>query len=103
MCEGNPATETPIARILASALASFVEQGYHGTTTRDLASGAGMSVPGVYHHYRSKQDVLMALMLDVMGDLLRRTRAALAEVDGAYPATRFDALVRATQPRTSTR
>lgn len=88
---GSPAT----TRILASALASFAEKGYHGTTTRDLAAGADLSVPGVYHHFGSKQDVLMALMVEIMGDLLVRTRTALATAKSASPIEQFDALARA--------
>lgn len=85
----------PLPRVLASALAAFAEQGYHGTSIRDIAAGAGLSVPGLYHHYRSKQDVLMALMVAVMDDLLGRTRAALASAGEATPAARFDAVVEA--------
>ncbi|WP_435769655.1 TetR/AcrR family transcriptional regulator [Nocardioides sp. SYSU DS0651] len=82
-------------RVLASALDAFAEQGYHGTSIRDIAAGAGLSVPGLYHHYRSKQDVLMALMVAVMDDLLRRTTAALEAAGASSPTARFDALVEA--------
>lgn len=85
----------PLPRVLASALTAFAEQGYHGTSIRDIAAGAGLSVPGLYHHYRSKQDVLMALMIAVMDDLLGRTRAALASAGEATPTARFDAVVEA--------
>lgn len=91
----SAAGPVPLPRVLASALSAFAEQGYHGTSIRDIAAGAGLSVPGLYHHYRSKQDVLMALMIAVMDDLLGRTRAALAGASGATPAERFDALVEA--------
>ena len=90
----DPRTDAPAPRVLASALEAFAEQGYHGTSMRDLAAGAGLSVPGLYHHYRSKQDVLMALVLAVMDDLLTRTRAAL-EAETRGPVERYDALVRA--------
>jgi AcrR family transcriptional regulator len=84
-----------LPRVLASALEAFAEQGYHGTGIRDIAAGAGLSVPGLYHHYRSKQDVLMALMVAVMDDLLRRTTEALDTAAAGSPAARFDALVEA--------
>ncbi|KHF43104.1 TetR family transcriptional regulator [Saccharomonospora viridis] len=83
---------SPLPPVLASALDRFAEQGYHGTSTRELAAGAGLSVPGLYHHYRSKQDILMALMVAVMEELLARTEAALASA-GDSPVERFDALV----------
>ncbi len=78
-------------RILAAALAAFAERGYHGTSIRDIAAGAGLSVPGVYHHYRSKQEVLGALVVAIMSDLLARSRTAVAGVE--EPSARFDVLV----------
>lgn len=81
-----------LPRILESALHAFAEQGYHGTSIRDIAAGAGLSVPGVYHHYRSKQEILSALMLSVMHELLARSRAALASAP-ADPVAQLDALV----------
>jgi AcrR family transcriptional regulator len=81
-----------LPRTLAAALDAFAEHGYHGTSIRDIASAAGLSVPGVYHHYRSKQEILVALLTAVMDDLLRRSTAALAAA-GTDPSDRFDALV----------
>ncbi|WP_202879556.1 TetR/AcrR family transcriptional regulator [Serinicoccus kebangsaanensis] len=65
--------------ILAAALECFVEQGYHGTSIREVASRAGLSVPGVYHHYPSKQAILVAIMEHAMADLWWRSEAAAAE------------------------
>ncbi|CAB4698193.1 unannotated protein [freshwater metagenome] len=81
-----------LSRILAAALDAFAEQGYHGTSIRDIAAGAGLSVPGVYHHHESKQQILLALMMTTMDDLLDRSRAAVAGA-GDAPGAEFDALV----------
>jgi AcrR family transcriptional regulator len=81
-----------LPRVLDAALGAFAEQGYHGTAIRDIAARAGLSVPGLYHHYRSKQDILMDLMVTVMRELLARSRAALESADDD-PAARIDALV----------
>lgn len=81
-----------LPRVLEAALGRFAEQGYHGTSIRDLAADAGLSVPGVYHHYRSKQEILLALMMAVMDELLERSAAALASAP-EDPSARFDALV----------
>jgi len=79
-------------RILDAALAAFYEHGYHGTTTRDLARRSGLSVPGVYHYYPSKQDILVDLMTVIIDELLTRSRSALAGA-AADPRSQFDALV----------
>lgn len=81
-----------LPRVLDAALRCFTEQGYHGTSIRDLASQAGLSVPGVYHHYRSKQEILHSLMMAVMDELLERSAAALASAP-ATPSAQFDAVV----------
>jgi AcrR family transcriptional regulator len=77
---------------LAAALDAFAERGYDGTSIREVASRAGLSVPGLYHHYPSKQALLMSLTTTVMHDLLDRSRRALAE-SGPTPSERFDAVV----------
>ncbi len=68
---------------LAGALSSFVEFGYHGATMRIVAERAGLSVPGLYHHYASKQEMLVALLDLTMRDLQARTAAALVEAGAA--------------------
>jgi AcrR family transcriptional regulator len=79
-------------RILDAALQAFAEHGYHGTTTRDLARRSGLSVPGVYHYYASKQDILFDLMTQIIDELLTRSRQALADA-ALEPRAQFDALV----------
>lgn len=76
---------------LAGALEAFVELGYHGATIRDVAQRAGLSVAGVYHHWPTKQHLLVALLDLTMDDLHDRCRAARAESDG--PVDRFVRLV----------
>ncbi|WP_407445337.1 TetR/AcrR family transcriptional regulator [Rhodococcus sp. (in: high G+C Gram-positive bacteria)] len=77
---------------LAAALEAFAERGYDGTSIREIASRAGLSVPGLYHHYPSKQALLVSLTTTVMQDLLDRSRRALAEA-GPTPSEQFDAVV----------
>ena len=79
---------------LGGALSSFVEYGYHGATMRIVAERAGLSVPGLYHHYASKQEMLVALLDLTMDDLHARTAAALAEAEaGAHGPCQRLALV----------
>lgn len=80
---------SPIPR---AALSCFVEQGYHGTSIREIASRAGLSVPGVYHHYGSKQAILVAIMEHAMEDLWWRSQAAEQEA-GTDPVRRLRAQV----------
>ncbi|WP_369255400.1 helix-turn-helix domain-containing protein [Geodermatophilus amargosae] len=80
-----------LASPLAGALSAFVELGYHGAGIRDIAQRAGLSVAGIYHHWPTKQHLLVALLDLTMDDLLDRARTARAEGDG--PVERFARLV----------
>ncbi|MFC9761143.1 TetR/AcrR family transcriptional regulator [Rhodococcus jostii] len=85
-------TDQGLSKVLAAALAAFVEKGYDGASIREIASRAGLSVPGLYHHYPSKQALLVGLTNAVMRELLDRSRAAVAEA-GPTPGERFDAVI----------
>ena len=67
---------------LQAALEAFLEIGYHGATVRDIARRAGLSVPGIYHHYASKQEMLVSILDGALDELVWRYEAALAEADG---------------------
>lgn len=84
------ADELPVP--LAAALSAFIEHGYHGTSVREIAARAGLSVPGLYHHFPSKQAMLQALFSRSMEDLIGRMEAAAAEA-GDDPVVRFDAVI----------
>lgn len=66
-------------RLLLAALEAFAEQGYHATTTRDIARRVGRSPAAVYIHFHSKDDLLVALSRIGHEDVLRTVDDALAE------------------------
>lgn len=66
------------ARILAVAIDLFYENGYERTTVRDIAARAGILSGSLFHHFKTKQDILftaMALTTRAMG---RSAEAAIA-------------------------
>jgi len=85
--------DTPLLPpLLRAALDCFVRGGFHGTSIRQVAQAAGLSVPGLYHHFASKQAILTEIDRLAMADLWERSTAALA--DGPQePLPRFDRLV----------
>lgn len=61
----SPRTPTPAdtrQRILDIATGLFREQGYAGTSIRDIADGLGMTKAALYYHFTCKDDVLDALV-----------------------------------------
>ncbi|WP_248964100.1 TetR family transcriptional regulator [Sphaerisporangium perillae] len=83
----------PIDSVLAGAIRAFVATGYHGASMRDIARQSSMSVPGVYHHYLSKQDLLSKILDLTMTDLIWRVESARDE--GRDPLERIALVVEA--------
>ncbi len=48
-------------RILDAALDLFLEQGYDGTSLREIAEQLGVTKAALYYHFESKEDILLAL------------------------------------------
>jgi AcrR family transcriptional regulator len=48
-------------RILDIALDLFTEQGYDGTSLREIADQLGVTKAALYYHFESKDDILLAL------------------------------------------
>lgn len=48
-------------RLLIAALECFAAKGFEGSSTREIAEGAGISPGGIYVHYRSKRDLLFEI------------------------------------------
>lgn len=76
---------------LSAALRCFEQNGFHGTSIRQIASAAGLSVPGLYHHYPSKAALLERLcevsMEELHGALAKARDSATSTLD------RFDRIV----------
>lgn len=77
--------------ILQAATQLFVVQGFHATAVREIAAAAEMSVSGVYHHYPSKERILVALLDYTMSEIAWRIEAA--RVEGENPAQAFALMV----------
>lgn len=50
------------AQIIAAATELYAEQGYRGTSLRDVAARAGISHPGLLHHFPTMEALLLAVL-----------------------------------------
>jgi AcrR family transcriptional regulator len=57
------------ARLKAAALVAFGEKGYEKTSIDEIARRASLATGTVYQHYRSKRQLLLALMDDLLEQL----------------------------------
>jgi AcrR family transcriptional regulator len=76
-------------QLLGAAASLFSARGYHDVGIDDIGAAAGISGPGVYRHFASKQALLEALCDRVMTRMLdgaRSTRAAHEEPTEALEA-----------------
>jgi AcrR family transcriptional regulator len=78
-------------RLMLAGLHAFAERGYHATTTRDIASAAGMSPAGLYVYFPSKLALLHAITRSGHEQMLARLSEVGAE--GAPPPATVAALV----------
>jgi AcrR family transcriptional regulator len=88
----SSAATTTRERILYEASQLFARQGFHATTTREIAKAVGIRQPSLFHHFASKDAILQALLawdLDVAVPAVRR----LAR-DGGPAAVRLYRYVR---------
>jgi len=71
------------ARLLEAGLALFEKRGYQGTTLRDIAAAAGVSVGLMYRYFPAKQALVLALYdrlsAEVAARLARAVRGGWAE------------------------
>lgn len=56
-------------KILLSAQNLFSSKGYDETTMDDIAEFSGNTKGALYHHYKSKQDILRAMILQYIENL----------------------------------
>lgn len=75
-------------KILEAARTVFAEQGYAQASMRLIARASGISVGGLYLHFRNKEDLYLTFMQDWMNKLNDRTQEALLRIDDPIEAIR---------------
>lgn len=82
-----------IEALLSEALTLFITQGYHATTVEEIAQAAGLTKGAVYFYFKSKANVLMAL-LDRTEELTVEPTIDAMEKAGKDPKDRLNAFIR---------
>lgn len=73
-CVPDASTRTPQherrartrSRLVRAAGSVFAERGYHGATLDDIVAEAGVSRGALYHYFRNKQDLFLALLHELL-------------------------------------
>jgi len=77
--------------ILAAAAALFAERGFHGVTIEGIGRSVGITGPGLYRHFASKDAVLAQVLLGVSERLVAGGQDRVASAGN--PAEALDALL----------
>ncbi|WP_199154485.1 TetR/AcrR family transcriptional regulator [Chromobacterium sp. ASV23] len=65
--------------LVRAAAVLFRDQGYERTTVRDLGSAVGMQSGSLFYHFRTKEEILVAVMALGITSTTEQLAAALAE------------------------
>jgi TetR/AcrR family transcriptional regulator, cholesterol catabolism regulator len=72
-----------IALLLAAAVKLFSAQGYQSTSLQQIADEAGLTKGALYHHFRTKEDVLRRVHDDMIVEVIAASRPVM---DAGLPA-----------------
>lgn len=85
--------DTPRGRVLRAAAHLFRVQGYAGTTVREIAALVGIQSGSLFHHFRSKEEILFVVMKEVIIYNTVMIQSALSAKDVATPVEQLRALI----------
>jgi AcrR family transcriptional regulator len=71
-----------------SALRLFTERGYYSTTIDDIAEAAGVTKGAVYHHFDSKEELLIAAVENFFNSAIQRMKTLLQDRGSMTPEQR---------------
>lgn len=80
------------SNLIEKSAALFREKGYDNTTVRDIAAAAGVQAGSWFYHFKSKQDILVAVVEQGMKQSLADIEAISAQT--MTPRAAFTRLVR---------
>ncbi len=73
-----------IQPLLDAAAKLFAGKGYRETTMRDIAAEAGMQAGSVYYHFKSKEELLLAVYAIAVDGIEARLLAALDGIEDPW-------------------
>jgi len=69
-------------QIVEAAVKLFIKQGFHKTTTRQIATSAGISIGSMYEYIASKEDVLYLVCESIHSQVEKGVTEAMARARG---------------------
>ena len=83
-------------RVLVAAARIFSERGYAGTTMRAVAREVGRSAGSLYYHYRSKEELIEAVLAQGINGVSEAVQGAVLRIPAGHSnRDRIDAAIHA--------
>lgn len=58
----------------------FIEKGYKGTSLQDIATAAGITKAGIYHYYKTKEEILYHILASYDQENIEAFKSVRAEI-----------------------
>jgi len=71
-------------KIESAALGLFTRQGYHGTSVREIAEAAGVSIGNIYNYYPTKEELYNRVVQRYQERMERLQRKVLQSLEGVF-------------------
>src|SRR5881275_2182770 len=75
--------------ILRNAARIFAEKSYHSTSMRDISRATGVSLAGLYHYCKSKEELLFLIQDHCFGRVLERLDHRIKGSDDPFEKLRI--------------
>src|SRR5436309_5979818 len=75
--------------ILRTSARIFAEKSYHSTSMRDIARATGVSLAGLYHYCKSKEELLFLIQDHCFGRVLERLEQRVKGTDDPFEKLRL--------------
>ena len=82
-------------KLLDAAIEAFAENGFKGTSTRDIAERAGVHHPLITYHFKNKDQLWRAAADKVFEEFKKSLSESLADTNHECPKERMASLIRA--------
>lgn len=81
-------------KLLDAAIEAFSENGFKGTSTRDIAARAGVHHPLITYHFKNKDQLWRAAANRLFGEFTRSWLKSLEENENKNPKERMSVMIR---------
>lgn len=78
-----------LEHILRTSARIFAEKSYHSTSMRDISRATGVSLAGLYHYCRSKEELLFLIQDRCFGRVLDRLEERIKTVNDPFQKLRI--------------